>query len=140
MESKNTKAIIPFYTPFVKQRKNIDRSSTLYSIKAPFEFVHADVADIRFFSKSAVDPKYCLLAVDLFTSKMYVYPMKSRNLLARKLELFYRDIQPKREQIAKHEKMRLQTDLEFRQNEIRKLNQKYNMEMFSSTRVHGGKA
>ena len=65
--------------------------------------------------------------------------MKSRNLLARKLELFYRDIQPKREQIAKNKKMRLQTDLEFRQNDIKKLNKKYNIEMFSSS-VRGGKA
>ena len=117
-ESENTKAKIPFYTHFVEQRKDIDRSSALYSIKAPFELVHADVADIRFFSKSAVDPKYCLLAVDLFTSKTYVYPMKSRNLLAKKLELFYQGIQPKRQQITKNEKMKLQTDLEFQQNEI----------------------
>ena len=64
--------------------------------------------------------------------------MKSRNLLARKLELFYRDIHPKKQQIAKNEKMRLQTDLEFQQNEIKKMNQKCNVEMFSS-RVRGGK-
>ena len=91
------------------------------------------------FSKLAVDPKYCLLAVDLFTSKAYVYLTKSRNLLARKLELFYQDIQPKREQIAKNEKMRYQTDLEFRHNKIKKLNNKYNIEMFSG-RVGEGKA
>ena len=77
--------------------------------------------------------------MDLFTSKTYVYPMKSRNLLARKLELFYRDIQPKRGQIAKNEKMRFQTDLEFRRNEIKKLNKKYTIEMFSG-RVRRGKA
>ena len=35
--------------------------------------------------------------------------------------------------------MRLQTDLEFQQNEIKKLNKKYNVEMFSS-RTRGGKA
>ena len=35
--------------------------------------------------------------------------------------------------------MRLQTDQEFQQNEIKKLNLKYNVEMFSS-RVRGGKA
>ena len=35
--------------------------------------------------------------------------------------------------------MRLQTDLEFQQNEIKKLNEKYNVEMFSS-RTRGGKA
>ena len=36
-------------------------------------------------------------------------------------------------------KMRLQTDQEFQQNEIKKINIKYNVEMFSS-RVRGGKA
>ena len=46
--------------------------------------------------------------------------MKSKNVLAKKLDLFYQDIQPKRQQIAKNEKMRLQTDLEFQQNEIKK--------------------
>ena len=65
--------------------------------------------------------------------------MKSRNLLGRKLELFYRDIKPKREQIAKNGKLRIQTDLEFRQNEMKKFNQKYNIEMFS-THVRRGKA
>ena len=97
------------------------------------------MADTRFFSKLTVDPRCYLLAADLFISKTYVYPMKIRDLLARKLELFYRDIQPKREQIAKNEKMRLQIDLEFRQNEIKKLNKKYNIEMFSDC-VCGGKA
>ena len=91
-ESENLKTNIPFYTSFVEQRKDIDWSSVLYSVKAPFEVVHNDMADIQFFSKSAVDPKYCLLAVDLFTSKRYVYLMKSRNPLARKLEVFYQNI------------------------------------------------
>ena len=35
--------------------------------------------------------------------------------------------------------MRLQTDLEFQQNEIKRLNEKYNVEMFSSW-VRRGKA
>ena len=64
--------------------------------------------------------------------------MKSRDLLAQKIELFYRDIQSQRQLVAKNERMRLQTDLEFQQNEIKRLNAKYNMEMFSS-RVRGGK-
>ena len=117
---KDSKTRIPFYTPFVEQKKDIDHSSALYSIKMPFEPAHPDIADIHFFSKSAVDPKYCLLVVDLFTSKVYVYTMKSRNLLSKKLELFYRDIQQKREQIAEKATIRLQTDLEFAQNEIKK--------------------
>ena len=124
---------IPLKTPFVEKKGDIDRS-TLYSVEKPFKRVHADIADLRFFAKSAVDPKYALLAVDLFTSKTYVYPMKSRKLLARKLRLFYDEIEPKRDG-----KMTLQTDLEFKQNEIKKLNNEFNVEMFHS-KVRGGKA
>ena len=51
---------------FFGSEKRIDGLSALYSIKAPFEIVHADVEVIQFSSKSTVDPKYCLLAVDLF--------------------------------------------------------------------------
>ena len=68
----------------------------LYSFNKPFEILHADIADLRFLAKSAADPNYCLLLVDLFTSKIYVYPMKNRSLLAKKLELFYNNMQPKR--------------------------------------------
>lgn len=64
---------------------------------------------------------------------------KLENLLAGKLKLFCQDIQPKRQQITKNEKMMLQTDLEFQQIEIKKMNQKYNVEMFGS-RVRGEKA
>ena len=124
---------IPLKTPFVEKKGDID-PSTLYSVEKPFKRVHADIADLRFFAKSAVDPKYALLAVDLFTSKTYVYPMKSRKLLARKLQLFYNEIEPKRDG-----KMTLQTDLEFKQNAIKKLNDEFNVEMFHS-KVRGGKA
>ena len=58
--------------------------------------------------------------------------MKSRHLLAQKMELFYRNIQPKRQQVAKNEKMRLQVDLEFQQNEIKRLDKKHKVEMISS--------
>ena len=131
------KTRIPFYTPFVEQKKDIDRSSAFYNVNAPLQFFHADVADIRFFSKSAVDPKYALLYVDLFSSKVYVYPMENKSNLARKMELFYMEIEPKRED--SNEKMRLQTDLEFRQNDMKKLSKKFNVDMFS-TKVRGGQA
>ena len=72
--------------------------------------MHADIADLRFLAKSAADLKYCLLLVDLFTSKIYIYPMKNRSLLTKKLELFYNDVQSKRT-----EQMPLQRDLEFNQ-------------------------
>ena len=83
---------MPFATPFVDKKTNFDHS-TLYNFHKPFEMLHADIADIRLLAKSAVDPKYCLLLVDLFTSKIYVYSMKNRSLLAKKLGLFYNDIQ-----------------------------------------------
>ena len=86
LEDKNfhNKETVPLVTPFVEKKSNIDQS-TLYSISKPFELLHADIADLRFLAKSAVDPKYCLLVVDLFTSKVYVYPMKNRTLLAKKI-------------------------------------------------------
>ena len=98
-ENNNTKTRTPFYTPFVGQKKDIDQFSALYSTKGLFNLVHASMLEIRFFSKSAINPKYCLLVVDVFTSKMFVCPMKSRNLLARKLELFYQDILPEKNEI-----------------------------------------
>ena len=124
---------LPLVTPFVNKRSNVDRS-TLYSISKPFELLHANITDLRFLTKSAVDPKYYLLILDLFTSKIYIYPMKNRSLLAKKLNLFYSDIKNKRTG-----KMRLQTDLEFNQNQIKKLNDEFNEEMFH-TKVRGGKA
>ena len=129
---KNTD-LLPITTPFYESKSNVDHS-TLFSISKPFELLHGDIANTQFLAKSAVDPKYCLLLVDLFTSKVYIYPMKNRSLLAKKLKLFYDDIQNKRTGL-----MRFQTDLEFKQNEIMKLNSKYNVEMFH-TKLRGGKA
>ena len=127
---------LPFYTPFVEQKKDIDRFSSLYSINGPLQLFHADVAYLQFFSKSAVDPKYALICIDLFSSKVYVYLMRKKSNLAQKMELFYKEIEQKRTQ---KEKLRVQVDLEFQQNEIKKLNNKYNVEMFS-TKTRSGKA
>ena len=98
---------LPLVTPFVNKRSNVDHL-TLYSISKPLELLHADIVDLRFFAKSAVVPKYCLLIVDLFSSKIYVYPIKNRSFLAKKLKLFYEDIKQKRTG-----RICLQTDLEF---------------------------
>ena len=48
-ENEDLKKSVPFYTPFVEQRKDIDRSSALYSIKTHFERMLADITDIQFF-------------------------------------------------------------------------------------------
>ena len=60
--------------------------------------------------------------------------MKNRSLIPLKLEKFYKEVANKR----KNKKMRLQTDLEFKQKKIYDLNKKYNVDMFS-TAVRGGK-
>ena len=44
--------------------------------------------------------------------------MKSRLLLKRKMELFYKDLEPKRRNFDNT--LRIQTDQEFTQNEIKK--------------------
>ena len=115
-------------TPFVDKKINIDHL-TLYSFHRPFEMLHADIADIRFLAKFAVDPKYCFLLIDLFTSKTYLYPMKKRSLLAKKLGLFYNDIQLKRTGI-----MRLKTNLEFNQNKIKQFDKTFDVPYKSSRR------
>ena len=101
---------IPLKAEYVHKGDDIDRS-TLFSVQAPVDLLHADIGDLRFLGKSAADPKYCLLLVDLFTSKIYVYGMKNRSLIPLKLETFYKEVANKR----KKKKMRLQTDLEFKQ-------------------------
>ena len=77
----------PPNTLFVEKREYVDRS-TPYSFSGPFEALQADIADIRFLGKSAADPKYCLLFVDLFTSMIYTYPMKRRSLITKTMVIF----------------------------------------------------
>ena len=48
--------------------------------------------------------------------------MKKRSLLAKQMEQFYEEIETKRDS---KEQISIQIDLEFRQKEIQKLNQKY---------------
>ena len=132
---KNDVYSVPIKAEYVKISDDID-CSTLYSIDAPFDLLHTDVGDLQFLGKFAPDPKYCLLLVDLFASKVYVYRMKNRSLIPLfQLEKFYKKVANKR----KNKKIRLQTDLEFKQKKIYNLNKKYNVEMFS-TAVRGGKA
>ena len=97
----------------MKKKDYVDRS-ILYSFDGPFQLLHADVGNLEFLGKSATDPKYCLLFVDLFTSKVYVYPMKSRKSILNKMEIFYKEVEGKR----KGQKTRLQTDQEFKQNKM----------------------
>ena len=45
----------------------------MHTIDGPMQLIHADLADLHFSSKATVAPKYCLVCVDLFTSKRYTY-------------------------------------------------------------------
>ena len=89
------KKSIPTKTTFVEKKDDIDRS-TLYSSDGPFQLLHANVGNLEFSGKSATNPKYCLLFFDLFTSKVYVYPMKTRKSIASKIETFYKEFETKR--------------------------------------------
>ena len=86
---------IPIKTTFVEKKDNIGRSN-LYSFDGIFQLLHADIGNLEFLGKSAADSKYYVLFVDIFTSKIYIYPMKSRKSTASKMEIFYRDVEPKR--------------------------------------------
>ena len=101
---------------------------TLYSFDRPFQLIHADVGDLEFLGKNITFPHYVLVLVDLFPSKIYTYPMKSRKQIRQKLEQFYFDIRGKR----KGNKMKLQVDQEFQQVKIMDLNDLNNVEMFST--------
>ena len=118
---------------FVEKKDDVDRS-TLYGFDGPFELLHAEAGNLEFLGKSATDPKYCLLFVDLFTSKVYVYPMKLTKPILNKMEIFYQDDENER----KGQKMKIQTDQEFKQRKLFDLNKKYNIGLFS-TAVRGGK-
>ena len=120
-------------TDYVEKRE-IDHS-TLYGFNAPFQLFHADIENLEFLGKNATFPQYVLVIVDLFSSKVYTYPMKSRKQIRQKLEQFYGDVKSKR----KGTKMRLQVDQEFQQVKIKNLNELNNVTMFS-TSLRDGKA
>ena len=141
---KKDKKFVNSFNLLVGNKTDFNKKCDEYSIPIKAEFVSKsddiddidiNVGDLCFLRKSAADPKYCLLLVDLFTSKIYVYGMKNSSLIPLKLEKFYKEVASKH----KNKKMRLQTDLEFKQKKIFALNKKYNVDMFS-TAVRDGKA
>ena len=97
--------------------------------------LHADVGNLEFLDKSATFPQYVLVIVDLYSSKVYTYSMKSRKQILQKMKLFYDEVRSKR----KGKRMRLQVDNEFQQVKIKHLNDENNVDMFTSS-VRGGKA
>ena len=41
------------------------------------QIMHADIVNLEFLGKSTIVPKYAFFIIDLFSSKVYVYPMQS---------------------------------------------------------------
>ena len=97
----------PIRLDYVEERE-IDRS-TVYSFNSPFQLMHADIANLEFLGKSATVPKYALLIVDLFLSKVYVYPMQLRKQLLKYLNIFYVHVQIKNKRNMR-QNMRLQRE------------------------------
>ena len=89
------KKTITIKITFVEKNDDVDRS-TLYNFDGPLQLLHADVENLEFLGKSAADPKCFLLFVKLLTSKVCVCPMKSRKSIASKIEIFYKEVEPKR--------------------------------------------
>ena len=77
------------------EKREIDRS-TLYNFDGPFQLLHADVGNLEFLGKNATFSQYVLVILDLFSSKIYTYSMKSRKQTLKKLKLFYNDVRHKR--------------------------------------------
>ena len=124
---------MPIRTDYVEKRE-IDRS-TLYSFNGPFQLLHADIRNLEFLGKSLTFPQYVLVIVDLYSSKVYTYSMKSRKQILQKMKLFYDEVRSKR----KGKRMRLQVDNELQQVKIKDLNDENNIDMFTSS-IRGGKA
>ena len=91
--------------------------------------LHADVGNLEFLDKNATFPQYILVIVDLYSSKVYTYTMKSRKQILQKMKIFYDEVRSKRK--GKH--MRLQVHNEFHQIKIKDLNNENNVEMFTSS-------
>ena len=70
--------------------------STLYSFDGPFHLIHADVGNLEFLGKNATITRYVLLVVDLYSLKIYFFPMRSRKQILQKMKLFYDEIKSKR--------------------------------------------
>ena len=85
---------VPIRVDYVQKRET-DRS-TLCSFDGPFQMVHADMGNLEFLGKSATIPRYVLLCVDLYSSKLYVYRIRLRKQILQKMILFYNDIKNKR--------------------------------------------
>ena len=112
-----------------KEKKN---KSTLYNFDGTFQLVHADVGNLELLGKNATISRNVVVFVDVYSSKIYGYPMPSRK---KKMTQFYDEVKGKR----KNKRMKLQFDNEFQQVKLKDLNDENNVDMFT-TAVRGWKA
>ena len=110
------------------EKREIDHS-TLYNFDGPFHLFHADVGNLEFLGKNSTFPQHVSILVDLFSSKIYTFPMRSRNQISQRLEQFYEQVKDKRN----GKEMNLQVDQEFQQLKIKDLNKQNNVKMFSTS-------
>ena len=80
--------------------------------------MHADIANLEFWVKSAMTPNYALSMVDFFSSEVDARPVRSRKQLLKYLKEFYDKVKDK----MKNNRMRLQSKNEFKQVKIKDLN------------------
>ena len=85
-------------------------SSNLYSFNGPFQVIHGDIGNLNILGKNATIPRYVLVVVDLYSSKVYAYPMLSNKQVLQKMKSIYDKIKNKRK---KKKTIRLQVDNEF---------------------------
>ena len=130
----------PLFTPF-SRRKN-DQQSTLYSMNGPFQRIHADLADINYLKPNATEPKYILVVVDLFSSKVYLYPLKNKAKLIKGMQYFYSEIYEARSKLGEGgvpSTLYLQVDQEFNRRDLQLLNIQNKVEMYN-TKMNDGHA
>ena len=82
--------------------KKIDRW-TLCSFDGPLNPIPAGVGNLEFLEKNATIPRNVLQVVDLYSSKVYVYPMRSRKQNLQKATFFYNEV--KKKKIKKNKKI-----------------------------------
>ena len=84
----------PIRADYVEKRE-IDRS-IVYSFDGPIQLLHADIGNLEILGKNATFPQYVLVIVDLYSSKVYTYLMKSRNQILQKMKFFYDEVRNKK--------------------------------------------
>ena len=55
-------------------------------VDSPFQLFHADIGNLEFLEKNVTFPQYFLVLVDLFSSKIPTFPMRSRKQIRQRLE------------------------------------------------------